>query len=386
MAWIEKDGVRGWMDEATQTFVPKARILELRKNNPNAYYQAGDDTAVAAQPKTETEQKQEVRNTQIAADPNNIPYNNPDLMAPVLPTDYAGQLNMPTPQEEMMLLQDAIANYKGGAGTQGIDIASTKAQQLMNQDNPYTKMIEGVGGGSNVEALIRSMYESEADPLRREAKRTQEANAADLAARGLGMSTVVNDVNSQTQRQLMDALGDISNRADVEGRKFNLNALTTAGNLFGQGQAQQLGAAQDVAGYSTQKQAQQLQGANAVNQLINQQEARRLTNIQLPMQEWDKRVSNYWNYMGIPQTAYSGQNATQATAANVGQGNFQQANANAAGQNQLAGNVGTVLASAFQKQKPTWQPINTNTANTTQNSILNTAKFNPVFGGINQAR
>jgi len=314
------------------------------------------------------------------------PYNNPDNMAPVLPTDYAGQMNLATPVEEAMLMQDAIANYKEGSGTQGIDTASKKAEEIMNREDIYSKQIAESGGGKNVEDYIRAMYEGSADPLRREADKRMQQQQADLAARGLGMSTVVNDVNSNTQNELLALLGDLAHKSTVAGRELNLNALKSAADVYGQSNAQQLGAAQDVAGYSTQKQAQQLQGANAVNQLINQQEARRLTNIQLPMQEWDKRVSNYWNYMGIPQTAYSGQNATQATAANVGQGNFQQANANAAGQNQLAGNVGSVLASAFQKQKPTWQPINTNTANTTQNSILNTAKFNPVFGGINQAR
>lgn len=373
--WIQKDGGTFYYDANTNTYNPLDKMKAIIAGNSfetvdrmvKAYgYNSPEEFLAAAKPiQAEVEQKQTETANKIATDPNNIPYKNPDIMAPVLPTDYAGQLNLGTPDEERMLMTDAIANYKGGSGTEGIDTASAKAKEIMNREDIYSKQIAESGGGKNVEDYIRAMFESSADPLRREADKRMQQQQADLAARGLGMSTVVNDVNSNTQNELLALLGDLAHKSTVAGRELNLNALKSAADAYGQSNAQQLGAAQDVAGYATQKQAQQLQGANAVNQLINQQEARRLTNIQLPMQEWDKRVANYWNYMGVPQTAYSGQNATQATAANIGQTNLANANATAAGQNKLAGDVGTVLANSFQKQKPVWQNINTNTPATT---------------------
>jgi len=383
--WLQKDGKPHFYDARTNVYYPLSKIQAIMTDNTPERakelakiwgYNSPEEFLAAAEPiQAEVEQKQTETANKIATDPNNIPYNNPDIMDPVLPTDYAGQLNLGTPDEERMLMQDAIANYKGGSGTEGIDTASTKAKEIMNREDIYSKQIAESGGGKNVEDYIRAMFESSADPLRREADKRMQQQQADLAARGLGMSTVVNDVNSGTQNELLGLLGDLAHKSTVAGRELNLNALKSAADVYGQSNAQQLGAAQDVAGYSTQKQAQQLQGANAVNQLINQQEARRLTNIQLPIAEHDKRVENYFRYLGIPQQAYAGQNPTQATAANVGTTNLQNANANASAQNKLAGDVGTVLAQSYQKQKPTWQNINSNTPAT---SFANSVAFNTI--------
>lgn len=314
-------------------------------------------------------------------DPGNLPYNNPEANKPILPTDYAGQISLPTPPEEQALKDFLIKQFENQTwGKQYADLQK-QYQQLADRPDKYSGMIEKAGG-EDVAGYIKSLYEGSADPLRREAQRIQEQNAADLAARGLGMSTVVSDVNNPVQRELMANLTDLSNRSNVQGRDMYLNALRSAADVYGQSNAQQgniLNAMQTNVG--SQMGAQQL-GLGNINDILAKQEARRLTNMQTGINQWDKTRDDYWKYFQTPQGIYSGQNPTMNTAANVGGQIYGQQQQNAAGQNQLAGNVGATLAQNLfkQPQNTSWQPLTQQQAQTSLVNATNAVKKIP-FGG-----
>lgn len=291
-------------------------------------------------------------------DPNNLPYNNPESNKPILPTSYSGQISLPTPPEEMQLMDFLKKQFEDKTWENKYGELQKQYQELADRPDKYSGMIEKAGG-EDVAGYIKSLYEGSADPLRREAQRMQEQNAADLASRGLGMSTVVNDVNSGVQRELLANLTDLSNRSNVQGRDMYLNALRSAADVYGQAGAQKgniLNAMQTNIG--NQMGAQQIGLAN-INDILAKQEARRLTNMQTGINQWDKDVANYWKYQYYPIDAYSGQNSTAATAANVGGQVYNQANTNAAGQNQLVGNVGAAIGQNLfkQPQNSSWVPV-----------------------------
>lgn len=289
-----------------------------------------------------------------ANDPNNLPYNNQEANRPILPTSYSGQTSLPTDPYEMQLMDYLKKQFEDKTWENKYEELQKQYQELADRPDKYSGMIEKAGG-EDVAGYIKSLYEGSADPLRREAQRMQEQNQADLASRGLGMSTVVNDVNSGVQRELMANLGDLSNKANVQGRDMYLNALKSAADVYGQHGAQQgnvLNAMQTNIG--NQMGAQQIGLAN-INDILAKQEARRLTNMQTGINQWDKDVANYWKYMYYPIDAYAGQNSTAATAASVGGQVYNQANTNAAGQNQL---VGDLVKNLFkQPQNFAYQPI-----------------------------
>ena len=293
-----------------------------------------------------------------ATDPNNLPYNNSESNKPILPTSYTGQISLPTDPYEMQLMDYLKKQFEDKTYENKYNELQKQYQDLANRPDKYSGMIEKAGG-EDVAGYIKSLYEGSADPLRREAQRMQEQNQADLAARGLGMSTIVNDVNSAVQRELMGNLGDLSNRANVQGRDMYLNALKSAADVYGQSNAQQgniLNAMQTNIG--NQMGAQQVALSN-INDILAKQEARRLINMQTGINQWDKEVANYWKYQYYPIDAYAGQNSTASTAAQVGTNQYNQAVQSAATQNQTAGYVGATIAAnmAKQPQNFTYQPI-----------------------------
>lgn len=320
----------------------------------------------------------------INKDPNNLPYNNPESNKPILPTSYSGQISLPTPPEEMQLMDFLKKQFEDKTWENKYGELQKQYQELADRPDKYSGMIEKAGG-EDVAGYIKSLYEGSADPLRREAQRIQEQNAADLAARGLGMSTVVSDVNNPVQRELLANLTDLSNRSNVQGRDMYLNALRSAADVYGQAGAQKgniLNAMQTNIG--NQMGAQQIGLAN-INDILAKQEARRLTNMQTGINQWDKDVANYWKYQYYPIDAYAGQNSTANTAAQVGTNQYNQATQNAATQNQTAGNVGSMLAQNMFKQPQnfTYQPISGGLAGAQQGAQ---AGFNtkPKPGAFNQ--
>lgn len=320
----------------------------------------------------------------INKDPNNLPYNNPESNKQILPTDYSGQISLPTPPEEMQLMDFLKKQFEDKTWENKYGEIQKQYQDLANRPDKYSGMIEKAGG-EDVTGYIKSLYEGAADPLRREAQRMQEQNAADLASRGLGMSTVVNDVNNPVQRELLANLTDLSNRSNVQGRDMYLNALKSAADVYGQSNAQQgniLNAMQTNIG--NQMGAQQI-GLSNINDILAKQEARRLTNMQTGINQWDKTREDYWKYQYYPIDAYAGQNSTANTAAQVGSNQYNQATQNAATQNQTAGDVGSMLAQNMFKQPQnfTYQPISGGLAGAQQGAQ---AGFNtkPKPGAFNQ--
>lgn len=319
-----------------------------------------------------------------ANDPNNLPYNNPESNKPILPTSYSGQISLPTDPYEMQLMDYLKKQFEDKTWENKYGELQKQYQELADRPDKYSGMIEKAGG-EDVAGYIKSLYEGSADPLRREAQRMQDENAANLAARGLGMSTVVNDVNSGVQRELMANLGDLSNKANVQGRDMYLNALKSAADVYGQHGAQQgnvLNAMQTNIG--NQMGAQQI-GLGNINDILAKQEARRLTNMQTGINQWDKDVANYWKYQYYPIDAYAGQNSTAGQAAQVGTNQYNQALNSAATQNQTAGQVGSMLAQNMFKQPQnfTYQPISGGLAGAQQGAQ---AGFNtkPKPGAFNQ--
>jgi hypothetical protein len=319
-----------------------------------------------------------------ANDPNNLPYNNPESNKPIFPTSYSGQISLPTDPTEIQLMDYLKKQFEDKTWENKYGELQKQYQALADRPDKYSGMIEKAGG-EDVAGYIKSLYEGAADPLRREAQRMQEQNAADLASRGLGMSTVVNDVNNPVQRELLANLTDLSNRSNVQGRDMYLNALKSAADVYGQSNAQQgniLNAMQTNIG--NQMGAQQI-GLSNINDILAKQEARRLTNMQTGINQWDKDVANYWKYQYYPIDAYAGQNSTANTAAQVGSNQYNQATQNAATQNQTAGNVGSMLAQNMFKQPQnfTYQPISGGLAGAQQGAQ---AGFNtkPKPGAFNQ--
>lgn len=378
--WDEKAG--GWLGEQDidkQTTPEAYQTVQTYNEIYKPYYNANKTTDDAGG-------KPPVKPTGVAAanDPNNLPYNNPESNKPILPTSYTGQISLPTDPYEMQLMDYLKKQFEDKTWENKYNELQKQYQDLANRPDKYSGMIEKAGG-EDVAGYIKSLYEGSADPLRREAQRMQEQNQADLAARGLGMSTIVNDVNSGVQRELMGNLGDLSNKANVQGRDMYLNALKSAADVYGQHGAQQgnvLNAMSSNIG--NQLGAQQIGLAN-INDILAKQEARRLTNMQTGINQWDKDVANYWKYQYYPIDAYAGQNTTAGQAAQVGTNQYNQAVQNAATQNQTAGYVGATIAAnmAKQPQNFTYQPISGGLAGAQQGAQ---AGFNtkPKPGAYNQ--
>ena len=366
---VTSNGKRYVYNAKASSFVSEDEI----KANPQKYPNFAKTLGIGAQTTGNT--------IDTSKDPNNLPYNNPESNKPILPTSYSGQISLPTDPYEMQLMDFLKKQFEDKTWENKYGELQKQYQELADRPDKYSGMIEKAGG-EDVAGYIKSLYEGSADPLRREAQRMQEQNQADLASRGLGMSTVVNDVNSGVQRELMANLGDLSNKANVQGRDMYLNALKSAADVYGQMGAQQgnvLNAMQTNIG--NQMGAQQIGLAN-INDILAKQEARRLTNMQTGINQWDKDVANYWKYMYYPIDAYAGQNSTANTAAQVGTNQYNQATSNAATQNQTAGNVGSMLAQNMfkQPQNTSWQPISQQQAQTSLINAGNAAKKIP-FGG-----
>lgn len=379
---VTSNGKR-YVSLGNEDFVSEDEIKANPQKYPNFAKTLGIGVQTSTTPTTQGGKIFTGNTIDTSKDPNNLPYNNPESNKPILPTSYSGQISLPTAPEEMQLMDFLKKQFEDKTWENKYGDLQKQYQALADRPDKYSGMIEKAGG-EDVAGYIKSLYEGSADPLRREAQRIQEQNAADLAARGLGMSTVVNDVNNPVQRELLANLTDLSNRSNVQGRDMYLNALRSAADVYGQSNAQQgniLNAMQTNIG--NQMGAQQI-GLSNINDILAKQEARRLTNMQTGINQWDKDVANYWKYQYYPIDAYAGQNSTAATAASVGGQVYNQANTNAAGQNQLVGNVGATLANNLfkQPQNSSWQPISTQTAQSGLATAQNAFKKIPVGGGI----
>ena len=103
MAWKTQNGLNGWYDERTQTFVPKEQLIAIRKNNPQAYAEAGTDEQIAASKHGQTRYdhatgKSEVWDANVGSwvEQNTNPNEQMESNLEVLKPDNA--LNNPIPQ------------------------------------------------------------------------------------------------------------------------------------------------------------------------------------------------------------------------------------------------------------------------------------------------
>lgn len=287
-------------------------------------------------------------------DSTQIAYNNPDNMAPITPTDYSGQMVLPDTPEGNMIKQKLLETMQANPNIKSMDEAMQMLKASAAQPNPY--MDELHQQIANKEAFRNALYEQSADPLRREAARIQQQNQADLAARGLGNSTIVNDVNGQTQRELLANLGDLSNKATTGSTDMANQILTNLANFQNQNQDRQFNAATSLAGLAGQKQGLTDNDIANLQKQLNVEENRRIFNIQMPYTEQRNRVNDYFNRQNSILGIANGQTPIMNAGVNIGTTNAQMGAANATANNNL---IGDVMASAMNlgKNKQTSVPV-----------------------------
>lgn len=188
--------------------------------------------------------------------------------------------------------QNAAVNaLKQGLGaTDQQRMMQAKLAELMNtgRDNKYET----------------DMYESIAGKLRREAALQQEQNQADLASRGLGMSTVVNDVNSGVQRNLMSGLTDAGYQSAVAAENLRKDYIQNAlnqgigleNNIVGQGQT----AGVNLSNVGGKKADIYGNAQNAYNNAIAYQDANTAANLSLQNQAWKDKINNFKWFAELP--------------------------------------------------------------------------------------
>lgn len=316
----------------------------------------------------------------------------PDYMTPTSASDYPGQLTLGTPAEEEYLKQQALERVRSNPYAQDLNTSTQTILDAIKNTDGGARVIETelekllsqrMGSTTNAD-YQKALYESSADPLRREAERMQQQNASDLASRGLGMSTVVNDVNSGVQRDLLASLGDLSNRAAVNAEQMRQSIIENAisnqrslqevlANRGLTANGQRVNFAQDLATNAAQKQAMDNTNANSLNQLLQQQENRNIFNIQTPYNEYRNRVADNQNKINSLMSIYGGQAAPMATAAQIGTNQFNANQAATAAQNQSIANATSSLVSAL-ANRPKNTPITSSYVSGLQNAGVNLAK------------
>jgi len=337
-------------------------------------------------------------------------YYNPENMRPKTATDYSGQMVLGTDPLETALQANFIskldkeylpatdiaeaqqgvkqlisapntssadiANLDAAAGRLGqtVNMGPTANEELARQQLKQ-RMVSGTGSN-----LADTLYQQAMNPYMRELRDQQTQSANSLAARGLGNSTIVNNVNENLNKVYADRAKDIALGSQVEATKMNEAAIMDALNQSGALEsaiknAQLAGNAQNQAGaqgqaniYTTQnnmRRSDQADKANLLNQSVNmalqrqnadqtalgnlqdimtKQENRRIFNIQNPQNIWQQNVNNNQNTVsqainaangiGVPLTSMQNQNNMAG---------YQQQIAGQTQMNQLLGQVGAGL-------------------------------------------
>lgn len=256
------------------------------------------------------------------------------------------------PLTEEFLAAKAKAQKEADNPT-GMDEQNQSAAIIKQNAGPTDlegKMRGAYGGYTTPEGMKRyedMLYESMAQRLRNEAGDLRGQQAADLAARGLGMSTVVNDVQAETNKRLMQGLGEAGSRAAVGAEELRRGYLQDAQNLESGIANRGLQAGTQMSNVGAQKQNIYQSAQSPYMQAIQYQDANSMLNLGLQNQAWKDKVANAQYLLNLPQQINAGQAGTQNTAAQVGTNIYGAGLVNAAGQNQLAGQVGSQLAGAL---------------------------------------
>jgi len=212
------------------------------------------------------------------------------------------------------------------------------------------KLRDAYGGYTTPEGMKAyqdALYESVAQRLRNEAGDLRSQQAADLASRGLGMSTIVNDVQAETNKRLLQGLGEAGSRAAVGAEELRRGYLQDAQTLESGIANRGLQAGTQLSNVGAQKQNIYQSAQSPYMQAIQYQDANSLLNLSLQNQAWKDKVANALYLLNLPQQINAGQAGTQTNAANVGKNIYGAALQNAATQNETAGKVAAQIANAI---------------------------------------
>lgn len=158
-------------------------------------------------------------------------------------------------------------------------------------------------------------YNRIANQLNYAAQLQKEKDAADLASRGLGMSTIVSDVNSVTNRDLLHELQKTGYDAEKLGQDFMTDLFskgTTLENNIGTRTGTNATKLSEIGG----KKADIYGNAqNAYNNAIAYQDANTAANLSLQNQGWKDKVNNFKWFAELPFAVNNSGN-TAASLAN----------------------------------------------------------------------
>lgn len=255
------------------------------------------------------------------------------------------------PLTEEFLAAKAKAQKEADNPT-GMDEQNQSASMIKQNAGPTEledKMRGAYGGYTTPEGMKAyqdALYESVAQRLRTEAGDLRSQQAADLASRGLGMSTVVNDVQAETNKRLLQGLGEAGSRAAVGAEELRRGYLQDAQNLESGIANRGLQAGTQMSNVGAQKQNIYQSAQSPYMQAIQYQDANSLLNLGLQNQAWKDKVANAQYLLNLPQQINAGQAGTQTNAANVGTNIYGAALQSAATQNETAGKVAAQIANA----------------------------------------
>jgi len=281
---------------------------------------------------------------------NKTALDNLKYLEQVSPIDNPIAQVIPLTEEFLAAKAKAQKEADNPTGMKEQDEAAAMIKQGAGPTDLEGKLRDAYGGYTTPEGMKAyqdALYESVAQRLRNEAGDLRSQQAADLASRGLGMSTVVNDVQAETNKRLLQGLGEAASRAAVGAEELRRGYLQDAQTLESGIANRGLQAGTQMSNVGAQKQNIYQSAQSPYMQAIQYQDANSLLNLSLQNQAWKDKVANALYLLNLPQQINAGQAGTQTNAANVG-GKVYDANLqSAATQNETAGKVAAQIANAI---------------------------------------
>ena len=355
--YVNNDGTISVWNKSSGSWTQESDVTNANQKNTIDTYKA-QKAAGTASP-GQTQQNQTIANKLNNVSPNTYDQNQVAQLAALAPkTMYDNPfLQYVDPGDEQSALIEMAkrsASDPSGGNTMQSVIDKTLAQ--IGGTN-YADLIRNAIGSK--EDYTNKLYASQADPLKRDEALLEQKNASDLASRGLGGSTIINDVNSVGQKDLMGHLSDLSNKAAVAGNDMYLAGLTSAGNMQNQTGQANANIGNDVANLIAGKQALGQSSQNQLQNAINTRYNQRLTNLNLANAGWGDMKNNMLAAANYPLSVTSNQNPAMQTGAGMTSQKYANDTANAQSQNQANSTAISNIVGAVGKTK---NPV-TNVAN-----------------------
>lgn len=278
--------------------------------------------------------------TVLNQDPNAMALSNLEVLAP--DTFLDNPIAQVVPLSEDFKNQKEVLRTEAAAptGMSEQDKAVEAFEKNLNatpEQIAMQKKIEELYNTGRDNKYETDMYESIAGRLRREASRMQGENQADLASRGLGMSTVVNDVNSGVQRELMAGLTDAGYKAAIGAEDLRQRYISDAlgkgidlqNNIVGNRNT----AASNISAAGVQKNNLFNTAQNAYNSAITYEDANQMQNLNLQNQAWKDKIANFKYFMELPFAVNNAGNQASANATSASNTQFKVDAENAANDN-----------------------------------------------------